>query len=140
VKVASASIIFCYLMLTGCAAPSDHSASNGATATETVLITYHVIPGKEQELQQTLADVWTAYRSADLVFARPHIVVREKDGENKTRFVEVFTWVSQSAPEHVPDSVKKLWDRMQACCEQRNGRPGIDGGEVQLVTPEISAR
>jgi len=64
------------------------------------------------------------------VLSQPHVVVEGPDGDGKKRFVEIFTWVSHTAPYHAPDSVKKLWDQMQTCCEPRDGHPGIDGGEV----------
>jgi len=39
---------------------------------ETVLITYHVKPGKEADLEEVLRRGWKIYRKEHLVFARPH--------------------------------------------------------------------
>jgi hypothetical protein len=103
---------------------------------ETVLITYHVKSGKEEELQDALSRVWEIYRKEHLVFAQPHVIVRDKEDGDKTRFVEIFTWESHAGPEHVPDAVKKLWDQMQSLCEARNGHGGLEGSEVELITPE----
>jgi hypothetical protein len=124
------------------AAPEDAESqlhpkeSKLAPAKETVLITYHVKPGKEKELQELLANVWEVYVKEHLVFSQPHVVVRQKDVASKNRFVEIFTWVNLEAPDHAPDSVKKLWEKMQACCEKRDGHPGLEGGEVDLLIPE----
>jgi hypothetical protein len=46
----------------------------------------------------------------------------------------MFTWASHAAPEHAPDSIKKIWEQEQSLCEARNGHEAIQGGEVELVT------
>ena len=115
--------------------PARPKESKLAPAKETVLITYHVIPGKEKSLQELLANAWDLYEKEHLVFSQPHVVVRQKDTADKIRIVEIFTWVNSDAPDQAPDSVKKLWDQMQACCEKRDGHPGLEGGEVDLLVP-----
>ena len=135
------TISFCCLYLAGCAAQSGNdTAPAAASDAETVLVTYQVIPGKEQELRQVLSDAWQVYRRERLVFAHPHVIVEAQDAAGKKRFVEIFTWVSHSAPDHAPDSVKKLWDQMQTCCEKRGDHPGVDGGEVKLIVPRFGER
>jgi hypothetical protein len=114
-------------------------ATESKQARETVLITYHVIPGKEKELGKTLETVWQTYQKEHLVLAQPHVIVRDKDGEGRTRILEIFTWVNAKAPDSAPDSVKKLWDQMKTCCEKRNGHEGLEGGEVELIEPLIDA-
>ena len=114
---------------------SQSKKSKRAPAKETVLITYHVTPGKEKALRELLVNVWDVYEKEHLVFSQPHVVVRRKDPAGKNSFVEIFTWVNSEAPDHAPDSVKKLWDQMQACCEKRDGHPGLEGGEVDLLVP-----
>ena len=47
--------------------PTVHPSRTGS---ETVLITYHVVPGKEQELTKLLAKAWDVYRQEELVFRR----------------------------------------------------------------------
>ncbi|MGD1018805.1 MAG: hypothetical protein ABSA12_05745 [Verrucomicrobiia bacterium] len=125
-------------LITACSTthPDRHAAANTKSYPETVLVNYHVKPGKEGEFVHVLSDVWVFYRKEHLVFAQPHLIVRVDDSPDKTRFIEVFTWVSHSAPEHVPASVAKLWDQMQSLCEPRDGHPGINGGEVDLITPQ----
>jgi hypothetical protein len=114
-------------------------ATEPKQARETVLITYHIIPGKEKELQKTLETVWQTYQKEHLVLAQPHVIVRDKESEGRTRIVEIFTWVNANAPDNAPDSVKKLWDRMKACCEKRDGDEGLEGGEVELLEPLTDA-
>jgi hypothetical protein len=113
-------------------APAPTPAPAPADA-EAVLITYHVIPGKEAELQRNLSNAWALYQKENLVVAQPHIIVRDKDADGKTCFVESFSWISHKAPEQVSEAVRAVWDQMQTCCEERGGRPGIDGHEVMSV-------
>ena len=118
--------------------PRGESQRSSGGDPETVLVTYHVKPGKEGEFQDALSRVWEIYRKEHLVFAQPHVIVRDKEDGGKTRFVETFTWVSHAGPEHVPDAVKTIWEQMQSLCEARNGHGGLEGGEVELLTPELS--
>ncbi|MSU62972.1 MAG: hypothetical protein EXS31_11365 [Pedosphaera sp.] len=100
-----------------------------------MLITYHVKPGKETELQAVLLRAWENYRRERLAVAKPHIVLRDTEDGDKPRFIEVFTWVSHAAPDHAPDSVKTIWQQEQSLCEARSGRTAIEGGEVELLIP-----
>ena len=99
-----------------------------------MLVTYRVKPGSEAELQAVLSRAWQIYRSEHLVHAEPHIIVRDTEDGGKTRYVELFTWVSHAAPEHAPDSVKAIWKQEHTLCEERNGHSGIEGGEVEFLT------
>jgi hypothetical protein len=103
---------------------------------ETMLITYHVKPGKEAELKEVLSRAWEIYRKNHMVFAQPHTIVEEKEGGDKTRILEVFTWVSRSMPDHAPDAVLKVWGQMQSLCEPRDGHEGLELGEVDLLVPK----
>ena len=118
--------------LAGC--PTAQPSGNSKPEPETVLITYHAKPGSEAELQATLLRAWQIYRTEHLVQAEPHTLVRDAEDGNRTRFVEIFTWVSHAIPEHAPDAVQKIWQQEQALCEARNGHSGIEGGEVTLVS------
>jgi hypothetical protein len=124
-------------LVTACSTthPNPYAGPNAKSPPESVLVTYHVKPGAEDQFQRVLTDVWAFYRQQRLVFAQPHVIARADDGPGTTRFIEIFTWVSHAAPEHVPASVGKLWDQMQSLCEPRDGHPGIDISEVTLVTP-----
>jgi hypothetical protein len=103
---------------------------------ETMLITYHVKPGKEAELQEVISRAWGIYRQNKMVFAKPHTIVQDKEDGDKTRIIEIFTWVSASAPDHAPDAVQKVWGQMQSLCESRDGRGGLELDAVDLLVPK----
>ena len=102
---------------------------------ETVLVTYHVKPGKEAEFKAVLSRAWEVYRGEHLVFTEPHLVVQDSENGGKPRFVEIFTWVSRSIPEHAPESVKTIWKQEESLCEKRGEHYGIEPGEVELLVP-----
>ncbi len=128
------------LGLTGCSSTRQAGEASAATAKaaatkpgpETVLVTYHVQLGREKDLQTLLTRAWASYRSLNMVAARPHIIVREAEEGGQSRFVEIFTWVSP--PDNPPVSVRSLWQEELSLCEARNGRNGIEGGPVELLT------
>ncbi len=102
---------------------------------ETVLVDYYAKPsGRDAELEQVLSRAWGIYVSEHMVFERPHVIIRENEAGRKSHFVEIFTWVSHSAPEHAPDSVKAIWQQEQSLCEARDGHNGLGGGVVELIT------
>ena len=125
------------LMFLSACATTPHSEKHVSSKgdPETVLVNYYVKPGREGELQQLLSRAWDIYISERMVFDRPHVIVRENDANRKAHFIEIFTWVSHSAPEHAPDSVKAIWQQEQALCEARDGHNGLGGGEVELLVP-----
>jgi hypothetical protein len=130
VKTTCSLIAVSLLAWTGCS--TTYPAGDAKADSETVLVTYHVQSGKEAEFQAVLSHAWEVYQGKHLVFATPHIIVRDIEGTGKTRFVEIFTWVKP--PDHALESVKAVWKQEQSLCEMRDGRSGIEGGEVQLVT------
>jgi hypothetical protein len=118
------------LALAGCS--TTHSAGSAKAASETVMVTYHVQPGKEAEFETLLARAWEVYRAGHLVASEPHIIVRDADGHDETKYVEIFTWTK--SPDHPPADVLAVWKQEQSLCESRDGHRGIEGGEVNLVT------
>jgi hypothetical protein len=116
------------LTLAGCSTMGTGGAKGDS---ETVLVTYHVQSGKEDEFQKLLSRAWEVYRNDGLVYAEPHVVVRNTEDGNKTYFTEIFTWAK--SPDHPPADVTALWSQESALCETRDGHRGIDGGEVSLV-------
>lgn len=131
-------VFVAFLMsLTACSTTRVNSAAaDSKDSPETVLITYHVKAGKEAEMEAVLRRAWEIYRKEHLVFAEPHLIARDQESGGKPRMVEVFTWVSHSAPDHAPDSVKAVWNDMMALCEARDGHGGLEGGEVELLAPK----
>src|SRR5258705_13569784 len=102
-----------FLALTGCSTTRPAHDSSAKADPETVLVTYHVKPGKEAEIQALLSRAWEIYRKERFVFAEPHIVVQDTEDGGKPRFVEIFTWVDHSIPEHAPQSVQMIWQQEQ---------------------------
>jgi hypothetical protein len=124
--------------LTACSTPKHHpprADQPKEDGPESVIVTYHVKPGQEEQLQDTLARAWALYQKEHMVAAQPHILVRDNDVGGRVRFLEIFTWASHAAPKDAPDSVKTIWGQMQSLCEPRDGHPGLDGGEVDLLVP-----
>ena len=122
------------MVLAGCAtAPPTNKSIDAADTPETMLVSYHVKSGREVAFQGALARTWAVCRQDNLVLARPHLVVREKDDDGRTRFVESFTWVSHAAPDHAPPELKVAWRELESLCEPRDGKKGIDGSEVETV-------
>ena len=120
------------LALIGCSTTHPGSAKRDS---ESVLVTYHVKPGKEAEFQAVLSRAWEVYRQEHFVFAEPHIVVQDTEDGSKPRFVEILTWVSRSIPAHAPESVKTIWKQEESLCEKRGEHYGIEPGEVELLVP-----
>ena len=102
---------------------------------ETVHITYHVQKGHEDELKKILADAWQAYTKQDMVVPNFHVIVQGNEDGNPY-FAEIFTWRNHDIPDHMPASVQAIWKSMNAICEKRDGKPPIDGGEVQLIASQ----
>lgn len=131
-------LVILILVLAGCSTTKSEAGKKPANqkpgfGPETVLVTYRVMPGREAEFEQVLAQAWTIYRNEHLVRAWPHVILRDKEGGDRTAFIEIFTWVDHDAPDHPPKSVRDIWARMNELCEARFGHNGIEGGEVQLV-------
>jgi hypothetical protein len=118
------------LALAGCS--TTHPSDGANAGSETVLVTYHVQSGKEDEFQKLLTHAWEVYQADGLVYEKPHIVVRNSEDDNKTCFTEVFTWAK--SPDHPSADVSALWKQESSLCEARDGHRGIEGGEVDLVT------
>ncbi len=108
-----------------------HRTGGAKADSETVMVTYHAKSGKEAAIQTVLSHAWEVYQSEHMVFAKPHVIVRDTEDGDKTRFVEIFTWVK--APDDAPESVRTVWKQEQSLCEARSGHTGIEGGEVQLI-------
>ena len=126
------------LSLTACSttSPVSHPEANSAgDPPETVMVTYHVQPGQEAQFPAMLDRAWGIYRREHLVRSEPHVIVRTKEADGKTCFIEVFTWVSHSAPAHAPAAVPAIWNEETSVCETRNGHTALEGGEVELVSP-----
>ena len=132
-KITHFLLALAVLSLNACCTASRMQNGSAKTDPETVLVTYRVKAGKEAEFQAILSRIWQIYRTEHLVFAEPHIIVRDTEEGDKTRLVEIFTWVSHPGRKS-PEAVKKLWEREQSLREARSGHDGIEGGEVEILT------
>jgi hypothetical protein len=101
--------------------------------TETIHSVAHVKRGKEGDYAKLSGEAWRLYTRMGFVLDRPHIVLRGVDDKGRTYFVEIFTWKSPNIPDHAPAAVKAIWNKLEAVCERRDGRPGIDFSEVTAV-------
>ncbi|HEV2289269.1 MAG TPA: hypothetical protein VGR81_09985 [Candidatus Acidoferrales bacterium] len=101
---------------------------------ETVLVTFHVQPGHEDEMKKVLADAWQAYTRLDMVLPQPHVILQGSEN-GRPYFVEILTWQNHDIPDHMPAEVQEIWKHMGAICEKRGDKPPIDGGEVRLIVP-----
>ena len=101
--------------------------------TETIHSIAHVKPGKEAEYAKLSGEAWALYTRMGFVLDRPHVVLRGVDDKGRSYFVEIFTWKSPDIPDHAPAAVKAIWNKLEAVCEPRDGRPGIDFSEVTAV-------
>jgi hypothetical protein len=133
-KIAHFLFALAAVSLTACSTTNRTHHGSAKTAPETVLVTYYVQSGKEAEFQAVLSRAWQIYRTEHLVYAEPHIIVRDTAGGATVRFVEIFTWINHAALEQAPDSVKTIWKQEHLLCETRSGHTGIEGGEVEILT------
>lgn len=103
---------------------------------ETVIVTLRAKPGAETELAEVLRQHWSAARALNLVAKAPHMRLRASEDGNKTCFFEIFSWRDAAIPDHAPASIQKLWSRMNALVESREGRPGLEFQAASLVPPQ----
>ncbi|HET9793181.1 MAG TPA: hypothetical protein VFS34_01870 [Thermoanaerobaculia bacterium] len=112
------------------------SARFAAAAPETVHVSYHVQPGKLDELLGVLVQHYPAGRRAGIVLAEPHVILSGKEDGGKPVVIEVLTWRDADDPDDVATKhpeIKALWDRLNALVEKRGGRPGIEIDAMDLV-------
>lgn len=122
-------------VLAGPAAAQEKNDNPLKDDPETVVDTLHVRAGKEDELAKVMWRAWAAYRKFDMVLPELHLLMRGIDDGGKPFLVEVLTWKDHNAPDHAPAEVKKIWAEMEALCEQRDGRRGIEFYEVNFLKP-----
>ncbi len=122
--------------LTFLSAPWALGAGGDAKDPETVVVTFHVRPGKEADMEKLLRqDHWIVLRRLDLVFETPHVLVRCTESGAKPCFLEVLTWKSHEIPDNAPPEVQAIWTRMNEFVEKREGKPAIEIDEVDPLVP-----
>jgi len=129
------ALLVCGALLAPGHAQQSKAGASPVPEPETIYSVYHVKPGREAIFAEARARTWALYRRLDLVLPKPHIAVRGTEDSGKTYFVEIFTWRDAAIPDHAPKEVRLAWQELEAACEPRGGRPGIDfsDGGVTLV-------
>jgi hypothetical protein len=115
--------------------PARSRSAKDKPGPNTVLATYRVKAGKEEQFLALIARHWPTLRKLGLVTADKPIVWRGIDEEQKTVFYEVFTWKDFEAPgtsHHLPE-VMAIWGPMGELAEERMGRPRFEFPHVEPV-------
>jgi len=102
-------------------------------ANETVICTYRVRAGAEEDFSALLRRHWPALHALEVVTEEPARLFRSVG--SPPSFVEIFTWVDGGfarAREH-PD-VLAIWEPMEQLCEERDGRPAMEFPHFSSVT------
>ena len=109
------------------------AAAPAADPPETVVVVYSPQAGKEAAVDDLIRLHFATVRKLRLVTADPHVTYRDKDAGGRPIFVDILTWKSHAAPDDAPAEVRAIWVKMEAACEKRDGRRGIDFHEVDLL-------
>lgn len=93
----------------------------------TVICTYQVKPGREEEMRRLLSKQWIALRACGVVTEEQPRRLRALPGQSGPRrpdldertFVEIYSWRDARAPEiaHANPDVIAVWAAMESCCE-----------------------
>ena len=108
-------------------------------AEETVICTYRVRRGSEQAFEELLARHWPTLHELGVVTDQPAAIYRSL-GDDAPVYVEIFEWREggfQQAHEH--PRVVAIWEPMDTCCEDRDGRPGMEFPHFRHVAPVTSS-
>ena len=100
---------------------------------ETVIATYQVKAGREEDMLKVLAKHWATIHRLGMVLDQPHLVFRGKDDSGKTFFVEILTWEDSETPDNAPAEVRAIWAEMEPLVEARLGHGPIEFPEVHSV-------
>ncbi|MEP7351914.1 MAG: hypothetical protein ABI824_01650 [Acidobacteriota bacterium] len=120
----SRNFVLCVLLLGALSCPLWMRAQ-GASQPETVMVTFHVKPGREAELQKVIARHWTSVVARKMVLPTPHVTLRGTEDGDKTYFVEIFTWRDAQVPDTAPAGITDIWNQMNQLVEARGGKDGL---------------
>lgn len=95
---------------------------------QTVFCVFRVRKEREEELLQLCRDHDRTLRRLGLCTDQPARLYRGDDGHGGSFVFKIFQWKSgdalDAARKH-PD-VQVIWEAMAPCCEEREGRPGME--------------
>ncbi len=94
----------------------------------TVMCTFRVRTGHEEDLVALLRREWAALHGAGLVTDISPQLVRGEDDEGRPYYVHIFTWHDADAARSAHDhpEVAAIWREMDAVCEARDGQPAME--------------
>ena len=93
-----------------------------------VMCTYRVQQGKEQDFLNLLRKHCPTLRQLGLITDEPSFLFRGNDESGKSFFVEIFHWKSidgHKVAEQMPE-VMAIWEGMGKLVEGRLGRPAME--------------
>ncbi len=96
----------------------------------TVVCTYRVRRGAEQEFERLLGRHLPTLAGLGLITEAPTRTLRRDDGDGTEgpEYVEVFDWGSEDAARRAAEvpEVIAVWEPMAALCEARGDRPAME--------------
>jgi hypothetical protein len=107
----------------------------GRTEPPTVIATYRVAPGREDEFVALLERHYPTLKSVGLVTDAPPVVYRNVDEKGRSTYFEIFEWKDADAPDtahHLPE-VMAVWEAMGTLAEDRDGRPKFEFPHVERL-------
>jgi hypothetical protein len=107
------------------------------TTDTTVICTYRVRQGGEQDFIGLLKQHRQALKACELICEDPYLVY-QGDDSGSPFFVEIFAWKDTEAPNtaHHHPAIMAVWEPMGKLCEERNGKPSMEFPHVkQLELP-----
>ena len=106
-----------------------------AEISRTVLCQYRVLPEREGAFRKLCSEHDEVVRRLGLVTDEPTQFYRGSDGEGRPFYVQIFTWSSDEAVEqaHQHPEVRKVWERLDPCCEARGSNPGMEFPHVEAI-------
>ena len=91
-------------------------------ANQTVVWTYRVRPGVEDEFLAVLTRQWPTLHELGFATATPAMIYRSV--QDPPTYVEIFTWTEGSpGPAHDHPDVIDIWEAIEPLLEERDGHP-----------------
>ncbi len=81
------------------------------------------------ELLDLIRDHRREYRDAGFATERPeHVYVGHEQRGGEPLVIAIFEWIDAEASSraHTHPKIAAMWERMDALCESRDGRPGLE--------------
>ena len=87
-----------------------------------------------EELAQTIGRHYETAQKLNLLREdTPHLTLQASDDQDKTYFVDIFTWRDAAVPDNAPREIQAIWKEMNGLVEMRGGRPALDIVPVKPV-------